>query len=74
MNLQLHRGWWWTIVCPPSSALPNCQKEYIPGAVQSLMPDEHILGGTPGLPVVHLILGSYHRFYPDTVPIDEILT
>ena len=33
MNLNLLRGRWWPIVCPPSGAFLNCQKGCIYGEV-----------------------------------------
>ena len=50
MNLHLHCGRWWPVVCPPSYVLLNCQKGCIPRVVRSLLPSETILDGTPDLP------------------------
>ena len=45
----------------------NYHKVFISVAVFSLLA-EPFLGGTPGLPVVHLILVSVHRINPNIVP------
>ena len=68
MTLNLHRGMRWPIVCHPSGALLNCQKECIPREVHSLLPEKLILGGTPGLPVVHCTMVRIHMVHPGTVP------
>ena len=47
---------------PPSDEFLNLQKVCIPEAVHSLLTAEPILGGTPRLPVVHLLHGSSHGF------------
>ena len=73
MTLHLHCGRWWPILFPPYCELLNFQKGCIPGAVCILLPAEHILGGTSGLPVVHLLHGNSHGFYPDTITRDEVL-
>ena len=48
--------------CNPYGELLNCQKGCIPETLHSLLPAEPILGGTPRLPVVHLLHGSSHGF------------
>ena len=42
--------------------LIDWQKVYIYVSVNSIFPDEPILGGTPGLNMIHLIIGSYTIF------------
>ena len=64
MNPHLHRRRWWQTVCPSSGAFLNFQKRYIPIEVRSLLLNKPVLGGTPVLPMIHLILGSVHRVYP----------
>ena len=52
----------WEVVSNSMSSLYqfyNLHKVYIYLSVRSLMPDEPILGGTPGLPVVHWSLEVY---------------
>ena len=62
MTLHIHCGRWWPIVCPPSGSFLNFQKGCIPGAVRSLLMDEPVLGGTPGLRVVHCTLAGSTGF------------
>ena len=47
----------------------NEQKVCIYIAVHTLMPAQPVLGGTPSLPLVHLLLGSIHSVEGDTVPV-----
>ena len=61
MTLHLHCWMWWPIVRPPSGAFLNCQKGYITGALLSPLLAEPNLGGTPGLPVLHLLRGISHK-------------
>ena len=58
MTLQLHSGRWCSMVCPIFCTFLNWQKEFITGTLLSLMPDEPVIGGTPGLPVVHFTLAG----------------
>ena len=74
MNLNLHIGRWWPIVCPSSGVFLNFQDVCIPRAVRILLPAKPILSGTPVLPVVHLLHGSLHMFYPYTVTRAKLLT
>ena len=53
--------------------LVNCQKGFIPGSVPSLIPDEAILGGTSGLPVVQFSVRCLYKVHPETVNRSEVL-
>ena len=52
----------------------NFQKGGVSVAVCSLMPPKPIIGGTPGLLVVHFLIGIFHRVHPDTVTRAKLLT
>ena len=83
MTLHLHHWRWRPIICPSSETFLNFHKDKhvvnfrkgcIPIAIFSLLPVYFFLCGTPGLPVVHLLIGRFHRFHPDTVTRAKILT
>ena len=55
MTLHLLRGRWWSIVCPHSGVLLNCQKGCIHGAVRTMLPELIHPQWCIRLHVVHLV-------------------
>ena len=73
MTIQLLRGRWWPIVCPPSGAVLNFQKGCITGAVCTLLTELIYPQRCIRLHVVHLVTQGTSGL-PATIPSAEVLT
>ena len=72
VKLHLHWGRRWPIVCTPSGAFLNRQKEFIPRELHSMLPALTYTQFYTRLPMEHLI--QVPEGLPDTVTRTEVST